>query len=304
MSRLWLLLAIALLSLTAIAVISYLYADAQQYPVRLGPTDPAMKPARIVSLAPNLTEILFELGLAEQVVAVSNDSDYPAEATRKKKIGTFWQPDTEAIIAAAPDLVLALHFEQQRAVADTLNRLGYRVLTLKIETIEDLFAAIEEIGAAAGCEARAHQLISSTRSQMESLKSRFSSTNNVKVLWAVQAEPLRVAGAGTFISEVLELAGGQNAMKPTIQQYPQIGAEELLACDPQVIVQSAMGTKDLDAQQQAARLFWRKWPGLPAVKNGRIYVIDPDTTLRLGPRLPQGIQALGRCLHPNKQSTE
>jgi iron complex transport system substrate-binding protein len=304
MSRLWLLLAIALVCLAALAVINYLPEYAREPAVAPGSTDSSTKPARIVSLAPNLTEILFELGLAEQVVAVSNGSDYPPQAAEKKKIGTFWQPDPEAIIAAAPDLVVALHFEQQRGVADTLNRLGYRVLTLKIETIQDLFAAIEKIGTAAGCEPHAHQLTSSIKTRMESLKSQFSSTNKVKVLWVVQAEPLRVAGSNTFISEVLELVGGQNAMKPTIQQYPQIGAEELLACDPQIIVQSAMGTKDLDAQQEAAQLFWKRWPGLPAVKNGRIYVIDPDITLRLGPRLPQGIQALARCLHPNEHSTE
>jgi iron complex transport system substrate-binding protein len=300
MSRLWLLFAIALVCLAALAVISYLPEPAAVP----GSADSSAKPARIVSLAPNLTEILFELGLAEQVVAVSNGSDYPPQATEKKKIGTFWQPDPEAIIAAAPDLVVALHFEQQRAVADTLNRLGYRVLTLKIETIQDLFAAIEKIGTAAGCEPQARKLKSRMETRMESLKSQFNSNKEVRALWVVQAEPLRVAGTDTFISEVLGLAGGQNAMKPTIQQYPQIGAEELLACHPQVIVQSAMGTKDLDDQQQAAQLFWRKWPGLPAVKNGRIYVIDPDTTLRLGPRLPQGIQALARCLHPNKHSTE
>ena len=300
MSRLWLLLAIALVCLAPLALISYLPEPA----AAPGLVDSFAKPARIVSLAPNLTEILFELGLAEQVVAVSSGSDYPPQATEKKKIGTFWQPDPEAIIAAAPDLVLALHFEQQRAVADTLNRLGYRVLTLKIDTIQDLFAAIEKIGTAAGCEPHAHQLTSSIKTRMESLKSQFNSNNKVKVLWVVQAEPLRVAGSGTFISEVLELAGGQNAMKPTLQQYPQIGAEELLACDPQIIVQSAMGTKDLDAHQEAAQLFCRRWPGLPAVKNGRIYVVDPDTTLRLGPRLPQGIQALARSLHPNKHSTE
>jgi iron complex transport system substrate-binding protein len=302
MSKLWLLLVIALVSLTALAVISYLPADTPQNPAESGQTNSATKPARIVSLAPNLTEILFQLGLAEQVVAVSNDSDYPADATRKKKVGTFWQPDPEAIIAARPDLVISLDFEQQRAAADTLSRLGYRVLTLKIDTMQELFDAIDKIGRATGREQQSHQLISSTKSQMESLRSRFSSTNKVKVLWVVQAEPLRVAGSNTFISEVLELAGGQNAMKPTVQQYPQIGAEELLACAPHAIVQSAMGTKDLKAQQEMAELFWKKWPALPAVKNGRIHVVDSDTILRLGPRLPQGMEALARRLHPEKHS--
>jgi len=300
MTKLWLLLAIALLSVTALAVISYLRADINQYTPEAGPTDSAAKPARIVSLAPNLTEILFELGLAEQVVAVSSDSDYPPEAAGRQQLGTFWQPDAEAIIAARPDLVIALDFEQQRAVAETLKRLGYRVLTLKIKTIQDLFAAIDGIGAAAGCEHQAHQLTGRIKEQMESLKSRFGSADKVKVLWVVQTEPLRVAGTNTFVSELLEFAGGLNAIAPTVQQYPQIAAEEMLACAPQVIVQSAMAADDLGAQQEAAELFWKQWPALPAVKNGRVYVVDSDTILRLGPRLPKGIEDLARCLHPQK----
>ena len=91
-----------------------------------------VRPERIVSLAPNLTEILFALGLGGKVVAVSNNCDYPAGAGEKAKVGTFWQPNTEAIIAAKPDLVVTLWFEQQKAVADTLGRIGLNVLTFRI----------------------------------------------------------------------------------------------------------------------------------------------------------------------------
>ena len=92
------------------------------------------RPERIVSLAPNITEILFELGLGEKIVAVSSDSDYPNEAAEKKKVGTFWQPNTEAVIAAKPDLVITLRTRtnQQKAVADSLRRLGYQVLLLQL----------------------------------------------------------------------------------------------------------------------------------------------------------------------------
>jgi len=256
-------------------------------------------PLRIVSLAPNLTEILFALGLDERVMAVSGDSDYPADASSRKKLGTFWAPDIEAVIASKPDLVITLWFEQQKSVAESLKRLGYEVLTLKIEKVEELFMSIEKIGAATGCEKRAGQLVKNISEQLSDLQEQLASANKVRVLWVIQVEPLRVAGRNTFINELIELAGGDNAIGLTIAQYPQIGTEELLVCDAEVIIQSAMGAGDIPAQQKAAETFWGRWPGLPAVKNNRIYVVQPDTVLRLGPRLPQGIRLIAQCLHPD-----
>ena len=256
------------------------------------------KPARIVSLAPNLTEILFALGLDEQIVAVSNDSDYPLNAADKQKIGTFWQPNTEAIIACKPDLVVTLWFEQHKAVGDSLKRLGYQILTLKIETIDELLTAIQEIGTVTECTPRAEQLLKKLNGQLNDLQLKLGSTNKVKVLWVVQAEPLRVAGRDTFINELIGLAGGENAISDTLQQYPPIGAEEILTCGAEAIIQSAMGTGNIAEQQKAAERFWSRWEYLPAVKNNRIYVVEPDTVTRLGPRLCQGVELIARCLHP------
>ena len=262
------------------------------------------KPSRIVSLAPNLTEILFALGLDEKIVAVSSDSDYPPEAANKKKIGTFWQPNTEAIIASKPDLVITLWSEQQRAVADSLNRLGYKVLTLNIEKIEELFAAIRKIGNATDRKQTAEELVKNIRNQLNDLQSNLNSTNKVKVLWVVQPEPLRVAGRNTFINELLELAGGENVVGTTIAQYPQIGSEELLACGAEVIIQAAMSGGNIPQQQKAAKAFWGRYPNLPAVKNNRINVVNPDIILRLGPRLPQGLKTIADCLYPAVSATQ
>ena len=257
------------------------------------------KPHRIVSLAPNLTEILFALGLDEKIVAVSSDSDYPPDAANKNKVGTFWQPNTEVIITSRPDLVITLWFPQQKAVADTLNRLGYQVLTLKIEKVEELSTAIQKIGTATASRQQADQLVKNIKNQISNLQLKLSSTNKVKVLWVVQPEPLRVAGRNTFINELIELAGGENAIGPTIAQYPQIGTEELLVCGAEIIIQSAMGKRNIQEQQKAAESFWNRWPSLPAVKKNSIYVLEPGTILRLGPRLPQGIELIARCLHPD-----
>lgn len=297
MRKLWLLSIIAFACLVTFTIISYNHNQDNVY--ESNSADSLNKPARIISLAPNLTEILFALGLDKKIIAVSSDSDYPPDAANKSKVGTFWQPNTEAIIASKPDLVVTLWFEQQKAVADSLKRLGYQVLTLKIEKIEELSAAIQKIGIATGCEHRADDLVKNISSQLNYLKSKCSSTNKPKVLWVIQTEPLRVASRNTFINEFIELAGGENAIGPTIAQYPLIGTEELLACGAEVIIQSAMKKNNIKEQQQAAEAFWSKYPNLPAVRNNRIYVIEPDTTLRLGPRLPQGAETIARCLHPD-----
>lgn len=254
---------------------------------------------RIVSLTPNLTEILFALGLDDKIVAVSSDSDWPAGAADKTKVGTFWQPDTEAIIAARPQLIVTETFEQQKAAADSLSRLGYEVLSLKLEKLDDLIAAIQKIGAAANCRQRADELTKNIKEQLNNQRLKNSSTDTVKVLWVVQTEPLRVVGRDTFINEMIELAGGENAIGPTIQQYPPISAEELLACQPQVIIQSAMGTAGIEKQQRAAEALWSRFETLPAVRNKRIYVVDSDTMLRLGPRLCQGIELIANLVQPN-----
>jgi iron complex transport system substrate-binding protein len=177
--------------------------------------------------------------------------------------------------------------------------LGYRVLTLRIDTISELLAAIKEIGTATDSEQQAHKLVDNISSQLNNLHRRLSSTHKVKVLWVVQTEPLRVAGRSTFINELIELAGGENAIGNTLQQYPSIGAEEILACGADTIIQSAMGKINMAEQQKAAEKFWSRWEHLPAVKNNRIYVVESDTTLRLGPRLPQGLKMINDCLYPD-----
>ncbi len=94
------------------------------------------------------------------------------------------------------------------------------------------------------------------------------------------------------------MVGGENAVGTTIAQYPQIGSEELIACGAEVVIQAAMSEGNIHQQQKAAEAFWRRYPNLPAVKNNRIYVVNPDLVLRLGPRLPQGLKMIANCLHP------
>lgn len=257
---------------------------------------------RIVSLSPNLTEIIFALGLSDKVVGVSSDSDWPAEANSKPKVGTFWQPNIEVIIAAKPDLVVCETFLQQNEAAQALKRAGLNVLALRVETIDELFAAIRSIGQATGCFEKAEQFATAIKEQLDQIRKASSSSKKVKVLWVIQTEPVRVAGVNTFVNEIIELAGGQNAIAPTGDQYPSISTEEIIGCGAEVIIQSAMGPEDMAKQQESAEKFWSRFSNLPAVKNKRIYVINPDTVLRLGPRVGEGAQAVAQCLRQKDKS--
>jgi iron complex transport system substrate-binding protein len=260
------------------------------------------KNEKIVSLSPNLTEIVFALGLGDKVVAVSSDCDWPAEAKDKPKVGSFWQPNTEAIIAAKPDLVVCETFLQQKEAAETLKRAGLQVISLHVESIEELYNAILQIGSASGCSDKAELLAAKIKNELEQIRIKTSSAKKVMVLWVLQTEPMRVVGVKTFVNEIIDIAGGQNVIAPTGDQYPAVGTETILTSGAEVIIQSAMGTEDIKKQQETAENFWNSaTPGfanIPAVKNKKIYVINSDTVLRLGPRLPQGALTVAKLLHP------
>jgi iron complex transport system substrate-binding protein len=254
-------------------------------------------PQRIVSLAPDITEILFELGLGDRIIAVSSDSDYPPEASEKQKVGTFWKPSTETIIAIKPDLVITQWFAEQKSVADTLEQLGYKVLVLSMQKFSELPEVINKIGTVTGTQEKATQLCNDIGRKINELKIKYTRNEKIKVLWVIDQESLRVAGRNTFLNELLEAAGAQNAIGKTLQQYPSISSEEILSCNAGVIIQSAMTKENIESQQKQAETFWSKYANLPAVKNKRIYVIYSDTLLRLGPRLPEGIEIIASYLY-------
>ncbi len=258
----------------------------------------ARVPRRIVSMAPNLTEILFALGLEPNVVGVTQDSDYPPAARTKPRVGTFWQPNIEAVIATRPDLIVAEAFEQHRDLARRLRRMGYASLVVEVETIAGLFEAITAIGDIAGASRQADTLCADIRAELERFRSVTAGVRPVRVLWVVQREPLRVAGRNTFINEMIELAGGENAIGPTLHVYPAIGAEQVIAARPEVIIEPAMLPGTTDPQRAQALAWWDRFENVPAVTAGRILVIDGDVVSRLSPRLPIAIRTIAECFRP------
>ena len=135
----------------------------------------------------------------------------------------------------------------------------------------------------------ARQLTANIHEKLDKLSILMAHRKKVRLLYVIQREPLRVAGRDTFVNEMIELAGGENAIGPTVQKYPPIGAEQVIACDADVIIEPAMGTADLAKQRRSAVEFYSRFANVPAVINSRVYVIKPDTVSRLGPRLYEEI---------------
>jgi iron complex transport system substrate-binding protein len=253
---------------------------------------------RIVSMAPDLTEILFALGLDEQIVGVTQYSDYPPAAKEKPNVGSFWQPNIEAVVAAKPTLVIVLGSPQQKNLAERLERIGYKTLTVTLEKVNDFFKATAEIGTATGRQRQADELIGDIKDKLNVLSNRLGDEAKVRVLWIVQREPLRVAGRNTFVNELIELAGGENAIGPTLHKYPPIGAEQVIISRPEVIIEPDMGQTDPATQRDAAMRYWSRFKNLPAVTNERVYIIPGGAVSRLGPRLYEATETIARCLRP------
>jgi len=259
------------------------------------PSARSKPPERIVSMSPALTEILFALGLGDRVVGVTTYCDWPPEARRLPKIGGFVDPSVEAIVALSPDLVVVSPAAGNRDAALAIRRLGIRLEVVRCETLGEAYGAIEEIGRVCGIPTKSRETAGAIRRRVESAAARVRGVEPVPVLFCVQLDPLIAAGAGTLPSEILELAGGRNVV--TADRYPRIGIETVIVLAPEAILVARMDAPDADP----ARVLdsWKRWPSVPAVRNGRIFVIDATTALRAGPRVADAVERLAGLLHPS-----
>lgn len=265
---------------------------------KTAPSEPAQTTQpRIIPMAPNLTEVLYALELDAEIVGVTSDSDWPPQAADKRKVGNFWQPDIEAVLACRPTLVITESFQQHSTLASRLNSIGCKTLVVDVWDMSQFCQAVAAIGAATDRTVQSQQLVERIQQKQAQIAARHANVaKRPKVLWVIQREPLRVAGPKAFATELIETAGGVNAVADTAYQYPPYNAESLLAAAPDVIIEPTEEDADPRKQLETAMTFYAKYPSLPAVCDGRIYVIDADRVSRLGPRLDEGMELVEQCL--------
>lgn len=249
-------------------------------------TSPAM---RVVSLAPNLTEILFFIGAGEQVVGVVEYSDFPPAARDLPVIGSHNRFDVEQILSLKPDLIVGWRSGNSQEDLDGLKRLGLPVFISEPGTVDDIVSLMERLGELTGRRSHSLSQAAAFRASFNALRETYSTRRQVRVFYQVWEQPIYTLNGDHVISQLIRLCGGTNIFSDLKQLAPVVSLESVLARDPEVIVGGGVFGQTPPWAER-----WQSWPTVIAVRNRHIYAVDSDHIARMGPRLAQGVEAL--CL--------
>ena len=263
-----------------------------------GATVTLQQPAtRIVSLAPANTEIAYAVGAGDKMVAGTSYDDYPAAAKSLPKIGDFANPSVEKIASFNPDLVLAAG-GIQAGLRSKLEQLGMQVYVVDPKTYDGVMTEIADVGRLAGTAAQAQQVVDTMKKAQADVQAKVGSAPKVTTFLEIYSKPLMTAGAGTFINDMIGIAGGANIGAAAGSGYPNFSTEILFKDDPAVyIADSGSMSTPGDLTKRAG------YSDLTAVKDGHVYVIQDNLIARPGPRLAQGLQDLAKMIHPEAYAT-
>jgi iron complex transport system substrate-binding protein len=254
-------------------------------------------PKRILSLAPNITEILFTLGLDEEIVGVSIHCNFPEKARTKVQVGSYISLDFERILSLKPDLIIATGAGNTRDMVERLEKFGLPTYVIFPKNLEGILLSIDHIGQIVDRRHEASRIIRGIRERRERVIALTRNLPRPRVFLQIGEAPIVTVGKGTFGDDLIRLAGGNNVAGNEKKMYPRFGIEEVLKRAPEVIVISSMNPK---ADYGKALQEWTRWKTIPAAKNGRIHLIDSDLMDRPSPRIIDGLEEMARILHPEK----
>jgi iron complex transport system substrate-binding protein len=254
---------------------------------------PAM---RVVSLAPSVTETLFALGAGDEVVGVSTYCDYPPEAAKITRVGSFLTPNIEQIITLKPDVIIGVPTPGNEEPVKTLQGLGFKIVIVPADTVEQTRTSIEMVARALGRNASGRRLIEQFDARLASVRERLRGVPLRRVLMVVGQKPLVAVGSGTFQDELIHMAGGTNVASATRLAWPHLNLEAVIDWAPEVIIDTSMGTEENTQVLE----FWKQFPSLPAVREQRLYAYRSYEILRPGPRIPEALEMIARAVHPER----
>ncbi len=248
-------------------------------------------PERIISLAPSNTEILFALDLGDKVVGVTMYCDYPAEAQDKEKVGDYYGPDIEKIIALQPDLILATDFHRFDLIP-ALEEQGFAVFAVAPQTLEDVLESIQRIGQITDKEAEALELVNGMTSKIEEIGEETEELEGkLGVFYMTWHDPMWTVGRNTWIDDLINVAGGVNIFSSYFESGAMIELEWVVFLNPEIIMTSEWSYDwALNATELAST---------NASQMGRIYTFDDDLAQRPGPRLVNGLEWFAYLIHPD-----
>ena len=249
--------------------------------------------ARIVSLSPSVTETLFALGAGPQVVGVSQYCDYPPAARELPRVGSYLEPNIEAIIGLRPTLIIGAWTSSDLPAFESLTTMGYTTLIVKDNSLDQIEQSIWQIGQRTGHAEAARGLITKITTHLAEVRQRLEGVKPCRVLMVVGHQPMIAVGRGTFLDELLRIAGGRNIADKAAGDWPHLSIEYIVAMKPEVILDGEMGDDPTVPDR-----FWSRYSTIPAVRSHRIYGYPEDPTLRPGPRVWQSLDILVARIHP------
>jgi len=254
-------------------------------------------PERIVSFGPSITEILFALGLEDNVVGVSDFCDYPEAAKSKPKVGNAFSPSIEKVVALEPALVLTVKHAQFNS---DLESLGIKFIVLSPKDVRSIMDSIDLAGEVTGKAKEGNQLVEDMEATISQVTARVKGAPRVRVFFIVDATDPNspwTAGPGSFIDDIINMAGGENVAAETEGAWVQMSIEEIVNSDPDIIIIQTMagGVPTVSEEVLQEHLVWKQ---MTAVKQDKIRFVDGDLVSRPGPRIVQGLEEMARIIHP------
>jgi ABC-type Fe3+-hydroxamate transport system substrate-binding protein len=249
-------------------------------------------PHRIICLVPSITDAVFAIGAGEDVVAVSDYVKYPQEATKKPSVGSISNPSIETILSFHPDLVLGMPHQNQPAILAQLQRFGIPLYVVDPHGIAGIISSVESLGRATAHETQAIVLSRQMQQRVAAVRASVRTLPIVEIFMPVSYDPVITIGKGSFISEIIEAAGGHSITSDISQEWPHISMEAVIARAPTALLMMRGGTITLDSLQRRPG-----WDALPAVKNRRVYYVDRRINFP-SPVAIDALEDLAKQLHP------
>jgi iron complex transport system substrate-binding protein len=251
------------------------------------------RPEKIVSLAPSHTEILFSLGLGDRIVGVTSFCDYPEEAKTKEDMGSFKDINLEKIIELEPDLVIQ-YGQGEEESNSRLKEAGITILSYEPENIEQVIELINTLGKVTDTASEAEKVTKDMIDRRDSIVKKVQGAEKVKVFYEIWHDPLMAAGPGSFMDELMTLAGGDNIAKDAEGEYPQFDIEQLIERDPEVY----MSSNDMEEKTIESIKSRPGYENISAIKNDRVYLLEPNIVSRPGPRIIDALEIVAKSIHP------
>jgi iron complex transport system substrate-binding protein len=249
---------------------------------------------RVISLAPNLTEIVFAVGGGDRLVGRTSYCDYPPEAKTVAEVGDTLHPSLERVIALKPQVVLISTASQLEVFTQQLQNQNIAVFVTDPHDLEGVFRTIEQIGEILGKEDQASMLVQSLRQRTNAVEEAVKQKTPVRVFYQLSAEPLYTAGHDSFVTDLMRRAGAISVTSDIPGAWPKFSNESALASKPEAIILPTGGSMGSGNSKVAEALRQS-----PAVQQGRVYKINDDHLVRPGPRAIDGLEEMARALHPD-----